>query len=171
MPSEWNNSWKQAPRIYRMLYLIGLESAMDKFVEEGVNSDIWFLFTTRSLPGCLEPKQRQRFLKLQHMADTDVLYLEKNSKSETQCKHVHFTEEKEPFIQIEYLGKGGFGVVHKIQSKISYEFCAKMRMPRNKIFLKTRKGITAFKREREAMMKLNHRHYIKFVSLICFYKL
>jgi serine/threonine protein kinase len=145
---------------------------MDKFIEEGVDSDIWFPFTTRSLPGCLGVGQRERFVNSQHMVDTDVLYLEKNSKSEKQCKHVHFTKEEDaPFIQIGRLGKGGFGVVHKVQSKISHKFYARKKTPRNRIFLQTKEEIIAFKREREAMVKLSHHHCIEFVSLICLYKL
>jgi serine/threonine protein kinase len=155
-----------------MLRLIGLESAMDKFIEEGINSDIWFPFTTRSLPSCLGPGDKQRFLNSQHMVNTDVLYLEKNSESGKQCKHVHFVDEKDaPFIQIARFGRGSFGVVQKVQSKISHEFYARKQTPRNKLFLRSKEVVTAFKREREAVMKLNHRHCIEFVSLICLYKL
>lgn len=133
---KWRNTWSQAPRIYCVLRLIGLEFNMDRFIAEGINSDIWFPFTTRSLPSCLGPGEKQRFLDFQHMVDTDVLYLEKNSKSEKQCKHVHFRyEEDVPFIQIARLGRGGFGVVHKVQSKISHKFYARKQTPRNKLFL------------------------------------
>ena len=155
-----------------MLCLISLESTMDKFIKEGINSDIWFPFTTRNLPSCLGPREKQRFLNFQHIVNTDVLYLEKNSKSEKQYKYIHFTNKKDaPFIQIEYLGRGSFGVVHKVQSKISHEFYAKKQTLRNKLFLHLKEEITIFKREREAIMKLSHHHYIKFISLICLYKL
>jgi serine/threonine protein kinase len=145
---------------------------MDKFIKEGINSDIWFPFTTQSLLSYLGPREKQRFLNFQHMVNTDVLYLEKNSKSEKQCKHIHFTNEKDaPFIQIECLGRGGFRVVHKVQSKTSHEFYIRKQTPRNKLFLHSKEEITAFKREREAIMKLSHHHCIEFVSLICLYKL
>jgi serine/threonine protein kinase len=121
----------------------------------------------------LAPEEKQKFLAIQGIVDTDVLHLEKNLNREMGCKHVHFRHDEDvPFEQRGRLGKGAFGVVHKVQSRISHKFYARKQTSRSWIYLQSKEEVIAFKRERDAMMKLSHRHCIEFASKphLCLYK-
>ena len=162
--SEWESSWSSAPRVYCVLRLIGLESAMSELMKEGITTDVWFPFNNKSLTSVLSPGDKDRFLAKQSMVETEAFYLEKDLKKGRKCRHVSFHHDDDvPLERTCFLGQGSFGVVHQVRSKLSHKVYARKQTPRAKAFLKTQKQFEAFEREREVMMKINHHHCIEFV--------
>jgi hypothetical protein len=160
--SQWKNSWSRVPRLYCVLRLIGLESTTEKLMSEGITSDFWFPFSTRTLPSCLSPREKDKFLAVQSMVINDDVYLEKDAQWGKECKHVHFNSDNEaPFSSVARLGRGGFGIVDKVESTVSYRIYARKTTPRSWIFLKSKREMLVFQRERDAMAKINHRHTIE----------
>ncbi|KAF8863754.1 kinase-like protein [Acephala macrosclerotiorum] len=163
--SQWNEFWSCAPRLYCVLRLIGLESAMGKLIDEGIASDFWFPFDMRTLPDCLSPREKEEFLGAQELIINDDLYLEKDIERGKERKHVHFQSDEElPLKRLALLGKGNFGEVDKVESTVSHRVYARKKTPRGLIFLKPGAEMAAFERERNAMMKLRHRHCIDFIG-------
>jgi hypothetical protein len=157
--SKWSTSWRSAPRVYCVLRLIDREFAMDKLMNEGI-TDIWFPFSKRSLPGNLSPGEKDRFLAKQFMVNTEGLNLEK-----WKGQHQHFHRDDDVPLKYEkLLGRGAFGEVAEVTSKSSDKPYARKHTLRSRGFVRTRAEFEAFTRERDVMMKINHRHCIKFVS-------
>lgn len=163
--SQWNESWSCAPRLYCVLRLMALESAIDQLIDEGVCSDSWFPFDAQALPGCLSPQKKREFLDVQKLVENDDLYLERDAERGKQGKHVQFQSDEElPLKRLALLGKGNFGDVDKVESMVSHKVYARKTTPRQLIFLGHGAEMAAFEREQKAMMKIRHRHCVDFVS-------
>jgi hypothetical protein len=59
-------SWSQIPRIYTMLRLIGQLTAIDLFLDQGLN-DMWFPFNASQLPKAMPGSDRDKFIESQDM--------------------------------------------------------------------------------------------------------
>ncbi|KAI0893300.1 kinase-like domain-containing protein [Annulohypoxylon nitens] len=163
--SQWRESWSRAPRLYCVLRLIGLEFEMTKLINGGINSDFWFPFNARTVPWCLSSQQREKFLEAQKAVITDDLFLEKDVEGGKESKHVHFeTDEGSAFKRLAILGKGGFGEVDKVESRISHRVYARKRTRRAWILPISRAGMEVFERERNSMMKIRHHHCVEFIG-------
>jgi len=139
---------------------------MDGMMKDGITTDFWFPFNPRSLSGVLGPKDRDRFLNVQHMIETEGLYLEKDSKTGRKGEHQNFANDNVvPLTNRRFLGKGGFGEVHEVQSKTSLRIYARKQTLKSKGFIKTKQALAVFMRERDLMTKINHHHCIEFVSV------
>jgi hypothetical protein len=60
------SSWSQIPRIYTMLRLIGQLTAIDLFLDQGLN-DMWFPFNASQLPNAMPGFDRDKFIESQDM--------------------------------------------------------------------------------------------------------
>lgn len=58
--------WSHIPRIYTVLRLIGQLSAIELFLDEGLN-DLWFPFTVAQLPPSMSALHKNRFIGIQQM--------------------------------------------------------------------------------------------------------
>ncbi|KAK3312216.1 kinase-like domain-containing protein [Apodospora peruviana] len=152
-------AWSNVPRIYTVLRLIGQLDAMDAFLVQGM-ADIWFPFTTNSLPSVLRPSLQSKFLEVQGVVLSKGFRLEKGSDR----KHALFSaDEPLPFQVIGRLGRGAHGSVDKVMSTISHREYAR------KIFRK-RKGlkqedIRTFKTELDVLKRVHHWHCVELVGL------
>lgn len=109
--------WSLVPRLYIVLRTIDQLRLIGSFLDAGF-TDQWFPFTRRTLPPWLyDQAMKETFLLAQRPVLTKALDLERENG-----KHRHFKSSADlPFIQISELGRGGFGVVHKVQSTISHK--------------------------------------------------
>ncbi|KAI9781263.1 MAG: hypothetical protein M1835_004336 [Candelina submexicana] len=101
-------SWATAPRTYTVLRTIGRLQLLDGFIDQGI-SDIWFPFTSSTLPPTLKPSMHGKFLELQPIVLTKSYNLENDER-----RHVNFGQnEPLPFEIQGKLGRGGYGAVDK----------------------------------------------------------
>jgi len=85
------------------------------FIDQGI-TDIWFPFSTFSLPNALSSTLHPQFLDVQKRVLTKSIDLEKDGGR----KHASFSsDEALPFKVEKELGAGRFSHVHKITSTIS----------------------------------------------------
>lgn len=153
-------SWSHVPRIYIVLRTINQSQLVDAFIDDKL-TDLWFPFTRQTLPRCLpNDEMRADFLLAQHLVLTKALDLEKENGA-----HRHFQDPEDiPFIQLSELGRGGFGVVHKVQSTISHKEYARKSLVRGLTFRRDKKVLEEFENELATMKRVSHRHIVKFVG-------
>ncbi|KAI1489168.1 kinase-like domain-containing protein [Biscogniauxia mediterranea] len=138
---------------------------MAKLIEEGFSSDFWFPFNTRTLPWFLSPQQKTQFLDAQKAVISDDLYLEKDAETGKESRHVYFeASEDSVFKRLALLGRGSFGEVDKVESRVSGRVYARKRTPRAWIFPISKASMEVFERERNSMMKIRHRHCVEFIG-------
>jgi L1 cell adhesion molecule like protein len=151
-------SWSNVPRLYTVLRLIEQLPMLDSFVDQGI-TDIWFPFTSASLPDTLAPSSRASFLKSQSVVLSKSLRFEKSSER----KHVHFTEgEPLPYEVVGRLGSGAHGFVDKVMSLISHREYARKSFRRIRGVGKDH--IKSFLMELQVLKKISHIHCVELVS-------
>lgn len=154
-------AWASIPRIYTVLRTIGQLEHLDVFIQQGI-TDIWFPFSTDSLPGQLSPSMCRKFLDHQSIVLTKWVNLEKG----LDLRHAHFGEnETLPFEVVCSLGKGGFGSVDKVISLLSYREFARKKFRRKG--LRSRTDVASFKTELMVLKRLRHKHCVELVSIHC----
>lgn len=151
-------AWSKIPRLYTVLRLIDQLDAMESFVAQSI-TDIWFPFTTSTLPSTLQPSIQSSFLEVQPVVLSKGFRLEKGADRE----HALFSQDEPlPFQVIGRLGRGAHGSVDKIMSTISNREYAR------KIFKKTRglkrEDIKTFITELTVLKRVHHRHCVELVS-------
>jgi hypothetical protein len=151
-------SWSDVPRLYTVLRLIGQLPMLDSFVDQGI-TDIWFPFTSASLPDTLAPSTRAAFLKSQSVVLSKSLQFEKSPER----RHVHFTEgEPLPYEVVGRLGSGAHGYVDKVMSIISHREYAR------KLFRRVRgigkENIKSFLMELQVLKRISHIHCVELVN-------
>ena len=151
-------SWSNVPRLYTVLRLIGQLPMLDSFVDEGI-TDIWFPFTSASLPGTLAPSARANFLRSQSVVLSKSLRFETSSER----THAHFTDgEPLPYEVVGRLGSGAHGYVEKVMSLISHREYARKSFRRVKRIGK--ENIKSFLIELQVLKRISHIHCVELVS-------
>ena len=109
--------WSYRPRTYAVLRMIDQVDLFDSIIAEGLK-DIAFPYTPEQLPQALNsPSLRSKFLENQKMVSTKATDLENKSG-----RHRHFAQDADiHFDNLGILGRGGFGEVHHVRSKLSRE--------------------------------------------------
>jgi hypothetical protein len=127
-----HEKWSKIPRTYIVLRTIGQSHLIDTFANEGL-TDLCFPFSSQTLPRCLvDQATRDAFLAAQHLVLTKSLEIRIEAGG-----HDHFQDPSDlPFTQLSELGRGGFGVVHKVLSNISYKEYAIKSLNRGRTFRK-----------------------------------
>ena len=159
--SHINPRWKNVPRTYITLRTIDCLDMLDAFIDLGF-CDHWFPVTERTLPHCLHPIKRSKFVTAQNLVMTKSLDLEKGDKGQ----HRNFQhDEPLPFEEKGVLGTGGFGQVDWVLSCISFKEYARKRVLRSAVFGGRRmEDINRFIAEIEVLKRLKHRHVVEFVG-------
>jgi hypothetical protein len=158
LASSGRQSWSEVPRIYTVLRIIGELQVIDNFLGQGI-TDIWFPFSSVSLPRALSSSMQEKFLDVQKVVLTKGLDLEKNQSKE----HAHFGKgEALPFKVEEVLGEGGFSQVHKITSLISKRVYARKRFRRG-TGPRSEAEISSFKNELKILKRIHHHHCVELV--------
>ncbi|KAI9857182.1 MAG: hypothetical protein M1813_008544 [Trichoglossum hirsutum] len=151
-------TWATIPRVYTVLRVIGQLEHLDVFTEQGI-TDIWFPFSTKSLPGQLSPSMCTEFLEYQSIVLTKWVNLEKG----TDLRHAHFGEDEAlPFEVVCPLGKGGYGNVDKVVSLLSgREFARKKFRKRG---LRKGSDVASFRTELMVLKRLRHQHCVELIG-------
>jgi hypothetical protein len=119
-------AWSEIPRIYSVLRMIGHLETIDNFIDHGI-TDIWFPFSSMTLPQELSSSLQAQFLDVQACVFTKGLDLEKDKKK----RHAHFGKNDTlPFDVSNLLGGGRLSQVHRIVSLISKREYARKRLRR-----------------------------------------
>ncbi|KAH0558930.1 hypothetical protein GP486_004444 [Trichoglossum hirsutum] len=151
-------SWSNVPRLYTVLRLIGQLPMLDAIVDQGI-TDIWFPFTSASLPDDFPPSARAGFLQSQYVVLSKALRFEKNSDR----KHAHFAQgEPLPFEVVGRLGSGAHGYVDKVMSTVSHREYARKLFRRKRGFSKD--GIKSFLMELQVLKRVSHIHCVELVQ-------
>lgn len=131
------SAWSSVPRIYIILRRIGELQVLDAFTAQGI-TDIWFPFSTNSLPDLLRPSLKVEFLRLQSAVLTESFDLEKGEEGQ----HRYFVDgEVLPFKILGHLGEGGCGTVDKVMSTLSCKVYARKRIHRGRFFQQARQSM------------------------------
>lgn len=155
------HDWSLRPRTYAILRMVDRLDIMDSFVAEGLY-DISFPYSPETLPRALRKSTDQaKFLELQTLVlTTQALDVESGGR-----RHRHLGEDGDVHFQpIKSLGRGGFGVVDHVWSRLSLSEFARKRMPRGKTFQKDKSMISEFERELTILKRLSHHHLVKFIG-------
>ncbi|KAL8733073.1 MAG: hypothetical protein Q9181_003711 [Wetmoreana brouardii] len=152
--------WALRPRTFTVLWIINAPELTDEFVRDEV-WDIALPFAFNTLPKCLSPSQRHRFVEKQDVVLTKAAKIEGGSDS----AHASFGHSADDhFEPLEQIGKGGHGYVHRVRSKLSRQIYARKTMKRSTAFEEDKKALNLFKKEIEHMRKLQHRHLVRYIG-------
>ncbi|UNI18686.1 hypothetical protein JDV02_004940 [Purpureocillium takamizusanense] len=154
-----NAAWSTAPRLYTVLRVIDQLEAMETFLRLGIN-DMWFPFTTSTLPAALQPSIQARFLDRQNVAYSQSKSFQLENGEQ---KHAYFSKDDPlPFRVIARLGRGAHGSVDKVMSNFSQREYAR------KLFRKSRglraEDVQTFRTELGILKRLTHRHCVSLVA-------
>jgi hypothetical protein len=155
------HAWGLRPRTYTLLRLIDRLDAMVAFTSEGL-FDVSLPYNERTLPdGLKAPSARAKFLELQPL----VLSEQATDIENGDGRHRHFGIDGDNyFVQIRPLGKGAFGEVDHVRSRLSRNEFARKRMPRGRTFRKDKDAIRSFEKELEVLKRLSYQHLVKFIG-------
>ncbi|KAI9780173.1 MAG: hypothetical protein M1839_007010 [Geoglossum umbratile] len=153
--------WSLRPRTYTVLRMINRVDVMGSFVSEGLY-DISLPYSEKTLPDVFDsPTARSKFLEFQSL----VLATQAADIESGEGRHRHFVEDGNAYFQpIGQLGKGGFGEVDHVWSRLSLNEFARKRIPRGSTFKKDKAAILDFERELETLKRLSHHHLVKYIG-------
>ena len=80
-----NSEWSKVPRLYIVLRNIGHLYALDSFIAQGI-TDLWFPFSVKSFPPCVNQNVCRAFLETQWIVLTKAIDQEKGE----QGRHQYF---------------------------------------------------------------------------------
>lgn len=161
LSTQGQHSWSSVPRLYIVLRKIGQLQALDALIDQDVN-DYWFPFEPRSVPRLLNAPAQQAFLTAQDSILTTAIEMEKDLGASN--RHHHFKgRDTIPFDDVEPLGNGAYGEVHKIVSRLSRLEYARKRFKRQRGSSKTE--AQTFMNELRILKKIRHRHCVTLVSM------
>ena len=154
-------SWSTVPRLYIVLRKIGCLPMLDRCIDQSIN-DYWFPFEPHFVPQMLDAKQQDDFILAQTCIITSAVEMEK-SLGTADRHHVFRGQDKIPFDDVESLGRGAMGEVHRFVSRTSGREFARKRFRRQK-------GPSAsdarnFLNEVNIVRKLRHRHCVQLVGI------
>ncbi|KAI4687480.1 uncharacterized protein J4E88_003069 [Alternaria novae-zelandiae] len=153
------HNWSVRPRLYLVLRMIKEVRAMNMLIVEGFK-DIHFPFTEVDLTSSLKSAaSRQNFLREQRFV------LSSRSVDLVQGGRHHHLDSY--FVIKEQLGKGGFSIVHRVESRIDLiEYALKRIDRRSGTFSKDRKKLLSFENEVHNLKRLSHHHLVKLLGQI-----
>ncbi|KAH0565162.1 hypothetical protein GP486_001440 [Trichoglossum hirsutum] len=142
--------WSKTPRLYIVLRTIGKLGVLDELIDDGFN-DLWLPLSAEHIANysCLSETD---FLTAQRTVLTDVVALERG-------RHQNLDLNVVPLESEGYLGRGSYGVVQKV-SHFAQVFAQKT-IWRQVNFSTHRENMNSFKKELEALRRLNHRHIVE----------
>ncbi|KAF3930125.1 Ankyrin-3 [Dactylella cylindrospora] len=153
--------WSLRPRTYTLLHLINRLDSMDAFTSEGL-FDVSLPYNERTLPAGLKASSAgAKFLELQPLVLSELA----SDFEHSDGRHRHFGIDGDNyFIHIGHLGKGAFGEVDHVRSRLSRNEFARKKILRGRTFSKDRDAVRRFEKELEVLKRLSHRHLVKFAG-------
>ncbi|KAI9890845.1 MAG: hypothetical protein M1814_003629 [Vezdaea aestivalis] len=155
------DDWSLRPRTFTLLILVKRSEVLQSFIEEGL-SDLSIPFSEQTLPYALKgDAARSKFLELQPL----VFSAQASDVEKADGRHRHFSKDGDiHFQRIKWLGRGGFGDVDHVWSRLSLEEYARKRIHRGRTFQRDKEAIKDFENELATLKRLAHKHLIKFVG-------
>ncbi|KAH7116967.1 kinase-like domain-containing protein [Dendryphion nanum] len=155
------HDWATRPRTYTVLRMINRIDVMDKFVNQDLR-DINFPYSQQRLPACLsEMSDRLKFIEAQDHVTTPAKDIE---TLENKTHQILRNVADECFIFESLLGRGGFGFVHRVRSRLSFNEFALKRSLRGKMFVKDKGLHRIFVNDLTISKKLSHEHLVVYVG-------
>ncbi|KAL8983160.1 MAG: hypothetical protein Q9205_002523 [Flavoplaca limonia] len=149
--------WSDRPRTYTVLRNIKRLDLFQSFIELGLN-DIAFPYTIEKIPELLhEDDLRRKFLKHQKYVLTTASHLEDG-------QHAHTKNGDDLFHLVRHLGRGAFGSVDRVWSRMSFREYARKQFLRKTWSRADQKILTNFERELSNLKRLSHEHLVKVVG-------
>ena len=150
--------WAESPRLYTILFLIGEEQQMRKFVEYGISDIAMPLRDSRWVP--LKKNQGEAFIETQRYLITKYEGLDATDK--VVHRHGHFDDGDEYFEKKKDLGQGAFGYVDSVISVSNSKVYARKRILKDIREGELTRILQEFSKELEVFKALSHRHLVKF---------
>ncbi|KAH7074607.1 kinase-like domain-containing protein [Paraphoma chrysanthemicola] len=154
-------TWASRPRTYTVLHMIGRLDVMDSFVEQDL-FDIHFPYTEQRLPRCLsKTADRLLFVELQN----HVLTVAKDVEDFESKVHRNLKDSADEwFFFGGNLGRGGYGYVDRVRSRLSLNEFALKRSLRGKMFSRDQAAMRVFVDELNILKQLSHEHLVKYIG-------
>ncbi|OCK77002.1 kinase-like protein [Lepidopterella palustris CBS 459.81] len=154
--------WALRPRTYAVLRMMNRLNAMGTFIHKQLN-DFNIPYTVDRLASVFsDSSSRDEFVEKQSLVMTKesgkAYDLERNGG-----RHRHF-DASSHFEIIRLLGRGGFGEVDCVRSKLSLREYARKRVHRVKAFAKEHSALKQFENEVHELKRLRHHHLVKFIG-------
>ncbi len=137
---------------------MGCPDAMDSFVNEKL-SNIALPYTAENLPSVITGPKRAQSLEYQHHVLTS-----RAADLERGGLHQNINGDADQlFIPMRQLGRGGFGIVDEVVSRLSLQRFARKRIPRGRAF-GSREQLRDFENRLLRRKRLSHRHLVNLVG-------
>ncbi|KAH9823717.1 Protein kinase [Teratosphaeria destructans] len=152
-------TWHTRPRTYAIMCRLGLLEYLDRFIDLGF-TDYSLPFDWQTLGNVFgDDHKKQRFLREQG------LVLTKAKRLESKQEHLHFDGDADQHFQrLRVLGKGGYGEVDEVMSKLSWRRFARKSYRRGGDNVYNRRAQQYFAEEINVLKRLSHRHLIQIVG-------
>lgn len=151
--------WSLRPRTYALLRMINRPDYMHHFVHHGLK-DIYLPYDQKRLPSFLDDVSRHMFMEKQSGVLTKANDLELENG-----RHRHFNASADRYFHIlGTLGKGKFGVVDHVQSKLSINRFARKRIYRARSAIRDKEATRSFENELENLKRLRHQHLVTYIG-------
>ncbi|KAL8877493.1 MAG: hypothetical protein Q9198_004501, partial [Flavoplaca austrocitrina] len=151
------HGWSDRPRTYTVLRNIKRLDLFQSFIDLGLN-DIAFPYTIEKLPDLInEDDLRRQFLRHQRYILTTASHLEDG-------QHAHTKNGDDLFHLVRHLGRGAFGSVDLVWSRMSFREYARKQFLRKTLSRADQKILTNFERELANLKRLSHEHLVKVVG-------
>ena len=146
------------PRTYALLRIIGAADLIDKFVSRK-RFDIDLPYRRENLTRSLSSEQRSQFIKKQASVMSAKAA---NIEGGPQGAHANFAVNADSHLQfLNRLGKGGYGEVDRVRSKLSRKIYVRKRLKRAEA---TAQAVEMFRGEIKHLKQLSHRHLVRYVG-------
>ncbi|KAL8681758.1 MAG: hypothetical protein Q9186_002146 [Xanthomendoza sp. 1 TL-2023] len=154
---QYSHGWSDRPRTYTVLRNINRLDLFPKFIDHGLN-DISFPYTIEKLPDLIQEDSLQdKFLRHQRYILTDASQLEDGVHALTK-------NGDDLYRLIRHLGRGGFGSVDQVWSRMSFREFARKKFLRKTTSKADQKILKNFENELTNLKRLSHQHLVKVVG-------
>src|SRR5271156_2644107 len=154
--------WSRIPRTYAILSMIGCADAIEGFISEK-RTDFYLPYDAKTLPSCVKgAKARKLFLERQlWVLNSLALELEKQGGD-----HQYFPLSADNYFESKReLGRGLFGRVDCVMSRLSMRMYARKRIRKGQSMKKDEKAMKSFENELKTLKLLkSHPHLVKLVG-------
>jgi hypothetical protein len=160
--------WSESPRLYIILRSMDQSPGISHlqlasvFIDKDIN-DTWLPILSKSLlEYLLPPSARVQYLRAQHRVCSQPSDFQLGFRS----THGHFhSKDSSPFVAKRVVGSGRIGEVDEVWSLIDGKTYARKTIRRRlSHFATASRHIRSFRRELQALRRINHIHCVKFVS-------
>ncbi|KAL9001434.1 MAG: hypothetical protein Q9169_000009 [Polycauliona sp. 2 TL-2023] len=149
--------WSDRPRTYTVLRNINRLDLFRSFIELGLN-DIAFPYTIEKVPDLIqEDGLRDRFLRHQNYILTTAIHLEDG-------RHALTKDGEDLYRLVRHLGRGGFGSVDEVWSRMSFRTYARKKFLRKTSSKADQKILMNFENELTNLKRLSHEHLVKVIG-------